>query len=69
MRLTPLSTTKAYPQLLCQFFDLAPLFEQSDRKTFQERAEISARLAQAVPCYTLGFKPDTTFWEVIEHAQ
>ena len=69
VRLTPLSTTKAYPQLLCQFFDLAPLFEQSDRKTFQERAEISARLAQAVPCYTLGFKPDTTFWEVIEHAQ
>jgi hypothetical protein len=63
-----LSSSRAYHMFLCQVFDISPLFQPSSIETLQERADLSSRVAQSVPCFRLGFRPDNSFWEVVQNA-
>ena len=56
----------AYKQILAQVLDSSPLFDVSRLEYLPERADLSAELAASVPVYELGFRPDDSFWEVVE---
>ena len=63
--LRKLSEVETYHKLLSQTFDTTPLFEASDIDSLQERADLSVEVATKVPSYELGFRPDTSFWQII----
>jgi hypothetical protein len=64
--LRKLSKVETYIRLLSQIFATSPLFEASDNDCLQKRANLSADMATGVPAYELNFRPDTSFWQVIE---
>jgi hypothetical protein len=65
--LQKLSRTETYYRFLCQALDTSPLFELPGLDTLSERADLSAAVAKTVPAYRLGFRPDNSFWEVVEN--
>jgi hypothetical protein len=65
VRLRKLREVETYHKLLSQTFDTTPLFEASDSGSLQERADLSVEVATKVPAYELGFRPDTSFWQII----
>jgi hypothetical protein len=62
-----LGKTETYLRFITQVFDTVPLFEASGIDSLQERANLSAAVAAAAPSYELGFRPDTSFWQVVEN--
>jgi hypothetical protein len=63
--LRTISKAETYLKFMTQVFDTSPLLEDSGNSSFQERADLSAAVANAVPSYELGFRPDTSFWQVV----
>jgi hypothetical protein len=61
-----LNKSDAYIRLLSQIFTTSPLFETSGDECFKKRANLSADMATRVPAYELAFRPDTSFWQVID---
>jgi len=61
-----LSEVETYRGFLTQFFDTSPLHEAAGIDSLQERANISAEVARAVPSYELGFLPSRSFWDAVE---
>jgi hypothetical protein len=61
-----LSKSDTYIRLLSQIFTTSPLFEASGDECFKKRATLSADMATGVPAYELAFRPDTSFWQIIE---
>lgn len=61
-----LSKVETYIKLLSQIFATSPLFETSGDDCLQKRAKLSADMATGVPAYELAFRPDSSFWQVIE---
>jgi hypothetical protein len=61
-----LSRPTAYWQLLAQTLDAAPLLEGSNTGILAARADFCAGLVGNIPCYELGFLPDTTVWSAVE---
>ena len=63
-------TTAAYQRFVAQLFDTTPLLPPStirERASFLEaRADLSAVAVRAVPMYELHFKPDGSFWPLVE---
>lgn len=64
--LRKMSRVETYTRLLTQIFDTSPLFETPGNNSLQERANLSAEMSTRVPSYELGFRPDNSFWQVIE---
>ncbi len=65
--LRKLSKVETYQRFLIQVFDTSPLLEAPGIDSLQARAELSAEVASEVPSYELGFRPDTSFWPLVEH--
>jgi hypothetical protein len=64
--LRKLSRVETYYKLLTQILDTSPLLEADGTDSLQERADLSAKVATEVSSYELGFRPDTSFWQVVE---
>ncbi len=63
--LRQLTKTETYHRLLSQIFDTTPLFEIPGLESLSELADLSTAVVARVPSYELGFRPDSSFWEVI----
>ncbi len=61
-----LNKVEAYYRFLAQVLDTTPLFQMPGSQSMEERADLSADVASRVPTYELGFRPDSSFWEVVE---
>jgi len=69
-RLRPLSGGEAYQRFLAQLFDTAPLIppwvDREGLSLLEARADFSASAVRAVPMYELHFRPDGSFWPLVE---
>jgi hypothetical protein len=65
--LRKLSKAETYYKFLAQVLDTTPLLETPGPDSVAERADLSTEVAKRVPAYELGFRPDTSFWEVVKH--
>ncbi len=70
VRLRPLSRGEAYRRFLAQLFDTAPLIppwvDREGLSFLEAKADFSAWAVRAVPMYKLRFKPDDSFWPLVE---
>jgi len=70
VRLRPLSRSEAYVRFLTQLFDTAPLIppevDRGGLSFLEPRADFSASAVRAVPMYALHFRPDDSFWPLVE---
>lgn len=70
VRLRSLSRGEAYQQFLVQLFGTAPLLPpwvaREGLLFLEARADFSASAVRAVPMYELHFKPDDSFWPLVE---
>ena len=64
--LRKLSKVETYIKLLTQICDTSPLFEAAGDNSVHKIADLSADIATGLPSYELGFRPDNSFWRVIE---
>jgi hypothetical protein len=66
----PLQRGEAYSRFLAQLFDTSPLFRPGvdrERMSFlQPRADLAAAVVKSVPMYELHFRPDSSFWPLVE---
>jgi len=62
-----LSKVETYYRFLAQVFGTTPLFEIHGSESVAERSDLSAEVARQVPSYELGFRPDSSFWKVVEN--
>ncbi len=65
--LRKLGRVETYLKLITQVFDTSPLLEIAGADSLKERAELSAEVANGVLSYELGFRPDSSFWQVVEN--
>lgn len=58
----------AYTRFLAQVFDLAPVLSSGvDRlRWLSERMDFACAVLEQLPCYELAFRPDESFWPLIE---
>jgi hypothetical protein len=61
-----LSKVDTYLRLLSQIFSTSPLFEVSGDTCLRKRSKLSAEMATVVPAFELSFRPDSSFWQVVE---
>jgi hypothetical protein len=59
----PLTPRRALQSLLPNV-----LFFAADPGLVARLLDVAAALVERVPCYTLGFRPDASVWEAIQHA-
>lgn len=68
--LRPLSRGEAYQRFLTQLFDTAPLIppwvNREGLSFLEARADFSASAIRSVPMYELHFRPDGSFWPLVE---
>ncbi len=69
-RLRPLSGGEAYQRFLAQLFDTAPLIPpwvgREGLSFLEARADFSASAVRSVRMYELHFRPDGSFWPLVE---
>lgn len=70
VRLQPLSRGEAYQRFLAQLFGTAPLLppwvNREGLSFLEAKVDFAASVVRAVPMYELHFRPDGSFWPLVE---
>jgi len=59
---------EAYTRFLAQVFDLAPVLSSGAERLrwLSEKMDFARDVLQRVPCYELAFRPDDSFWPLLQ---
>ncbi len=68
VELRRLEMGEAFRRFLCQLFVPTPLVPDlvKQNRLLKKQADFSTRVLERVPIYTLGFRPDGSFWPAVE---
>ena len=66
--LREVAAREAYTRFLAQIFDLAPVLSSgTDRlRWLSERMDFARGVLERAPCYELAFRPDDSFWPLLQ---
>jgi hypothetical protein len=66
--LCEVASREAYTRFLAQVFDLAPVLSSGTEhlRWLSERMDFACGVLQRLPCYELAFRPDDSFWPLLQ---